>query len=103
MTKFKKGDILYIREDIEMVCQERIENNLWCDTPEWFYKYKGKKIIIERAFEIHRAESGENYEELSEYYNGGSYYINGVDGTGIDGYWYDFHFYIEPPIDVNNL
>lgn len=104
MPKFKTGDIVYIRLDIERVCQERIENNLWCDTPESFYRYKGKRVMIERALEIYRTESSENYEKLSENYNGGSYYIIGADGTCIDGHWYDFHFYnLEPSIDVNNL
>lgn len=104
MTKFKTGDIVYIRLDIERVCQERIENNLWCDTPESFYRYKGKRVVIENALEICRTESSENYEKLSENYHGGSYRINGADGTYIDGRWYDFHFYnLEPSIDVNNL
>lgn len=104
MTKFKKGDIVYIRTDIEMVCQERIENKLWCDTPESFYRHKGKRVVIENAVEIYREKSSENDEKLSDNYNGGSYHINDTDGTRIDGYWYDFHFYnLEPPIDVNNL
>lgn len=104
MTKFKQGDILYIRTDIERVCKERIKNKLWCDTPESFYKYKGKRVVIETALEIYRTKSSEAFEELSEAYNGGSYRINGADGACIDGRWYDFHFYnLEPPIDINNL
>lgn len=80
-NKFKEGDIVYIREDIKSVCQNRYNEGMFTDTISEMYVFAGRKYKIM-----------ETYSRTTDTYVGGAYKLYDLKiGRYINYTWYDFH------------
>lgn len=93
-NKFKEGDIVYIRKDIESVCWDRYNEGIFTDTIPEMYVFAGRKCKIVEV-----------YSRYDEGYIGGAYVLYDIKKDQCIRYtWYDFHLIpVCEYIDVNEV
>lgn len=80
-NKFKEGDIVYIRKDIESVCWNRYNEGMFTDTVDEMHVFAGHKCKITEA----RSKTRDGYI-------GGAYRLYDISQSRYTCYtWYDFH------------